>query len=72
MRRDDLTHRFPLFQRPCIASRSLLEQRLLVNMPTTLKDFESVWPRIVADLESHAKSYKLPQQPLDWFVQVRR
>ena len=39
-------------------------------MPTTLKEFESVWPRIVADIEGHAKSYKLPKQPLDWFVQV--
>ncbi|KAF2245934.1 terpenoid synthase [Trematosphaeria pertusa] len=37
-------------------------------MPTTLKEFESVWPRIVADLESHCKQYKLPQQSLDWFV----
>ncbi|KAJ4346704.1 Farnesyl pyrophosphate synthetase [Didymosphaeria variabile] len=38
-------------------------------MPTTLKEFESVWPRIRDDVAGHAKSYKLPQQPLDWFVQ---
>ncbi|KAF2467830.1 terpenoid synthase [Lindgomyces ingoldianus] len=37
-------------------------------MPTTLKEFESVWPRITVDLESHCKQYKLPQQSLDWFV----
>ncbi|KAF2648147.1 farnesyl pyrophosphate synthetase [Lophiostoma macrostomum CBS 122681] len=37
-------------------------------MPTTLKEFEGVWPRIVADLEGHCKHYKLPQQSLDWFV----
>ena len=36
--------------------------------PTTLKEFESVWPRIVADIENHCKHYKLPKQSLDWFV----
>lgn len=39
-------------------------------MPTTLHEFESVWPRIVADLQDHAKGYKLPQQSLDWFTKV--
>ncbi|KAF2191838.1 farnesyl pyrophosphate synthetase [Zopfia rhizophila CBS 207.26] len=36
-------------------------------MPTTLKEFESVWPRLVQDLKEHCKQYKLPQQSLDWF-----
>ena len=39
-------------------------------MPTTLKEFESVWPRIVTDLQNHCKGYKLPQQSLDWFTKV--
>lgn len=39
-------------------------------MPTTLKEFESVWPRIRADLQEHCKQYKLPQQSLDWFTKV--
>jgi farnesyl diphosphate synthase len=39
-------------------------------MPTTLKEFESVWPRIRADLQDHCKQYKLPQQSLDWFTKV--
>jgi farnesyl diphosphate synthase len=39
-------------------------------MSTTLEEFESVWPRIVADLQDHCKQYKLPQQSLDWFTQV--
>lgn len=39
-------------------------------MPTTLKEFESVWPRIVADLQDHCKAYQLPQQSLDWFTKV--
>lgn len=39
-------------------------------MPTTLKEFESVWPRIAADIADHAKQYKLPKQSLDWFVKV--
>ncbi|CAN9221231.1 unnamed protein product [Alternaria alternata] len=37
-------------------------------MPTTLKEFESVWPRIVADLQEHCNGYKLPKQSLDWFT----
>ena len=41
-----------------------------INMPTTLKEFESVWPRIVTDLQNHCKGYKLPQQSLDWFTKV--
>ncbi|KAF2816218.1 farnesyl pyrophosphate synthetase [Mytilinidion resinicola] len=36
-------------------------------MPTTLKEFESVWPRLLEDLTEHCKAYKLPQQSLDWF-----
>lgn len=36
-------------------------------MPTTLQEFESVWPRILDDLNEHCKGYKLPQQSLDWF-----
>ncbi|PQE28557.1 farnesyl pyrophosphate synthetase protein [Rutstroemia sp. NJR-2017a WRK4] len=33
---------------------------------TTLKEFESVFPKLVEDILDHAKSYKLPQQGLDW------
>ncbi|KAF2685247.1 terpenoid synthase [Lentithecium fluviatile CBS 122367] len=36
---------------------------------TTLKEFESVWPRIMGDLGAHCRQYKLPKQSLDWFVQ---
>lgn len=39
-------------------------------MPTTLQEFESVWPRILDDLTEHCKGYKLPQQSLDWFRMV--
>ena len=42
----------------------------LLKMPTTLKEFESVWPRLVEDLADHCTQYKMPQQPLDWFVEV--
>lgn len=40
------------------------------TMPTTLQEFESVWPRIRADLQEHCRQYKLPQQSLDWFTKV--
>jgi farnesyl diphosphate synthase len=39
-------------------------------MPTTIQEFEGVWPRIVADLQAHCRQYKLPQQSLDWFTKV--
>ncbi|CAM1508231.1 Fc.00g050790.m01.CDS01 [Cosmosporella sp. VM-42] len=34
---------------------------------TTLKEFESVYPKLEAALLDHAKSYKLPQEQLDWY-----
>lgn len=40
-------------------------------MSTSLKDFESVFPKLVADLKEHCQKYKLPDQALNWFEQVR-
>ena len=37
---------------------------------TTLKEFEAVWPKLEAALLEHAKSYKLPQEQLDWYKRV--
>jgi len=39
-------------------------------MPTTLKEFESVFPTLVNDLKEHCEKYKLPQQALTWFEKV--
>ncbi|GAB7329152.1 hypothetical protein MBLNU13_g00978t1 [Cladosporium sp. NU13] len=36
-------------------------------MPTTLKQFETVFPKLVADLKAHCEQYKLPTQALKWF-----
>jgi len=36
-------------------------------MPATLKQFESVWPQLVKDIEAHCEKYKLPEQALTWF-----
>jgi farnesyl diphosphate synthase len=44
--------------------------RHTANMPTTLKQFESVFPKLVADLKQHAEQYKLPTQALKWFEEV--
>ncbi|GAB7360609.1 hypothetical protein MBLNU230_g0489t1 [Neophaeotheca triangularis] len=38
-------------------------------MSTSLKDFESVFPKLVADLKEHCQKYKLPDQALNWFEQ---
>ncbi|KAL8389007.1 hypothetical protein RB595_008867 [Gaeumannomyces hyphopodioides] len=34
---------------------------------TTLKEFESVWPKLEEVLLDHAKSYKLPEKELAWY-----
>ncbi|KAK4500980.1 hypothetical protein PRZ48_006786 [Zasmidium cellare] len=36
-------------------------------MPTTLKEFETVFPKLVEDLKEHCQKYKLPEQALKWF-----
>lgn len=37
---------------------------------TTLQQFESVFPKLEADLIEWAKGYKLPQEQLDWYKKV--
>lgn len=37
---------------------------------TTLQEFESVFPKLQEALLEHAKSYKLPQEQLDWYRKV--
>jgi farnesyl diphosphate synthase len=39
-------------------------------MPTTLMEFETVFPTLVKDMKEHCQSYKLPEQALTWFEQV--
>ncbi|KAI5365267.1 Putative polyprenyl synthetase, isoprenoid synthase domain superfamily [Septoria linicola] len=36
-------------------------------MPATLKEFESVFPKLVEDLKEECQQYKLPEQALTWF-----
>lgn len=38
---------------------------------TTLKEFESVYPKLEEAMLDHARSYKLPQAELDWLKKVR-
>jgi farnesyl diphosphate synthase len=40
-------------------------------MPTTLKEFESVFPQLVDDLIGHAKAYGVPENGLNWYRQVK-
>lgn len=37
---------------------------------TTLKEFESVFPKLVEDLLDHAKQYKLPEEFVNWYKAV--
>ena len=48
-----------------------------VPTPTTamspsnkLKDFEAVFPKLVKDLEEHAKQYNIPEEALKWYSDV--
>ncbi|KAF2754651.1 farnesyl pyrophosphate synthetase [Pseudovirgaria hyperparasitica] len=36
-------------------------------MPTTLTEFEGVWPRLCQDIVGSTKQYGLPKQAVDWF-----
>lgn len=38
---------------------------------TTLKEFESVYPKLEEAILDHARSYKLPEAELKWFKEVR-
>jgi len=40
-------------------------------MPTTLKEFESVWPQLVEDVKKQCNAYGLPKNALDWLEKVR-
>jgi len=37
---------------------------------TTLKEFESVFPKLVDDLLEHAKKYNLPEEFVVWYKAV--
>lgn len=39
-------------------------------MPATLKEFETVFPQLVKDVEEHSLKYKLPEQALEWYKKV--
>jgi hypothetical protein len=38
---------------------------------TTLKEFESVFPKLEEDLLAWAAQYKLPEQYMEWYKKVR-
>lgn len=37
---------------------------------TTLQEFESIFPKLEADLVEHAQKYKLPKEELEWYKAV--
>jgi hypothetical protein len=39
---------------------------------TTLKEFESIFPKLVEDILDDARKYNLPQAFVEWFKAVRR
>ena len=53
-------------------SRTQLPQSTIVKMAktTTLKEFESVFPKLVEDILDDARKYNLPQAFVEWFKAV--
>lgn len=39
-------------------------------MPTTLKEFESVFPKLVEDILAHCEEYNLPNNAKEWYKKV--
>ena len=52
--------------RPAVVSTA----RINMAKTTTLKEFESVFPKLVDDLLEHAKKYNLPEQFVTWYKAV--
>jgi hypothetical protein len=46
------------------------EIKIKMAKTTTLKEFESVFPKLVEDLLDHAKQYKLPEEFVKWYKAV--
>ena len=65
------THWPPVFDPdlPAAAMGSIETSSTAVK-PTTLKEFESVFPQLVEDLSTHCKGYGLPEDALKWFQEV--
>lgn len=40
-------------------------------MPTTLSEFEAIFPQLVKDIEEQCQNAQLPKQALDWYSKVR-
>jgi farnesyl diphosphate synthase len=38
---------------------------------TTLREFESIFPKLVEDILEFAKKYNLPEDFVDWYKRVR-
>jgi farnesyl diphosphate synthase len=38
---------------------------------TTLKEFESVFPKLEEALLEHAKTYNIPEEALQWYKKVK-
>lgn len=41
-----------------------------VSSSNKLKEFETVFPGLVKDLEENAKQYKIPEEALKWYSDV--
>lgn len=55
-------------------SQQATDNEVPISTPTSssnkLKDFETVFPKLVKDLEENARQYNLPEEALKWYTDV--
>lgn len=65
------THSYFSSHNPSLFSiLSIRKLKIAMAQTTTLKKFESVFPKLVEDILDHAKQYNLPQEFVDWYKAV--
>jgi hypothetical protein len=66
-----ISSRSTQFVLPALLQEKRNQRTAKMAQKTTLKEFESVFPKLEEVLLDHAKSYNLPTQALEWYKKVR-
>jgi hypothetical protein len=61
---------YNIFDQLQLLNNGLPKSAIKMAKTTTLKEFESVFPKLVEDLLAHAKTYNLPDEFVNWYKAV--
>lgn len=61
---------YNIFDQVQLLNNGLPKSEIKMAKTTTLKEFESVFPKLVEDLLAHAKTYNLPDEFVNWYKAV--